>query len=199
MEAFDLDAALAAAESGVRAAIETRHVYGHALAEWTLRTVTYRAGVHIEPDTSFVDAVSGLDVPDLEALASMTEATIAWRAGSLDVAHTLALRARGLWASIGERGGGGLLASSLAIAAGASREDAVRLLREAIDCAAAGVGIQALALLAGAGVTIQITTETIARLARQVPRDKWHVRIDVLSIDESLDRLTLRSKQIAPL
>lgn len=204
MEAFDLDAALATAHGGVRAALETRHVYGRALAEWTLRTIRYRSGAPIEPDTSFVDAVGGLDVPDLEALASLTEATIAWRAARLDVAHALALRARALWASIGERGGGGLLASSLAIAskpARASRtEEAGRLMGEAIDCAAAGVGIQALALLAGAGVKIQATTDAISKLARQVPADKWHVRIDVLSIDECLDRLalTLHGKRIAP-
>jgi hypothetical protein len=80
---------------------------------------------------------------------------------------------------------------ALAVACGAVLTDAEeRSLHDgALRCEVPGFGIQALALLASAGVPITADRETLLRLAHTEPVERWDWRLDVLSVNESLAML----------
>ncbi len=173
-------------------ASSSRHVYGRAHAEWLVRTIAYRRGEPIAPDFEWIEAVASLRIPELEALVCVTEASFAWRAHDLDTALSLATRSKRAYTSVGERGGGLLLASTLAVAcapASAPPSEIEALAREASACEVPGVGIQALGLLAPARQGRSPDPARIDELADQVARAHWNERIDILSVAEALDRI----------
>jgi hypothetical protein len=192
MEAFQLDEAAGVAARALEVASTSRHVFGRAMAEWLVRLIGYRRGDAIIPDLEWVEAVASLRMSELEALVCVTEASLAWRARELDTALVLATRAKQVYTSVGERGGGLLLATALAVACApdaASPAEVESLASEASACEVPGVGIQVLGLLAPAWQGRPPDPARLAALAEQVARAHWHLRIDILSVDEALVRL----------
>jgi hypothetical protein len=51
------------------------------------------------------------------------------------------------------------------------------------------VGLQALALLADAGVSVPLDEREIALLVAGVAEERWHQRMELLSVRDALDRL----------
>lgn len=198
MEAFDFDKAADVAGLALELARETRHVYGRAQAEWMVRIIAYRRGVAIASDLEWVEAIAALRIPELEALVCLTESATAWRRSDLDLALTLANRAKRAWSSVGERGGGLLLVSALAIACApkaAAQDDIESLAAQALDFDVPGVGIQVLGLMAPARRLMgararELDAKRLNALALQVPERHWGLRIDVLSVAEALARIS---------
>ncbi len=192
MEAFQLDEAAGVAARALEVASTSRHVFGRAMAEWLVRLIGYRRGDAITPDLEWVEAVASLRMSELEALVCVTEASLAWRASDLDTALGLATRAKQVYTSVGERGGGLLLAAALAVACApdaAPPAEIESLASDALACEVPGVGIQVLGLLAPAWQGRLPDPARLAALAEQVARAHWHLRIDILSVDEALSRL----------
>ncbi len=195
MEAFAFDEAAKIAPLAVEAAVTCRHAYGWARALWAQRMNAYRREERVSPDLEFVEAVAALRITELEALVCLSEAAFAWRLGDTATALELATRARQGWTSVGERGGGLLLASALTVACSPEAPDdaAMRdLLGGAARCNVPGIGIQVIGLVAPKLRELGVDDATISSLVDQIDRRHWGYRIDVLSVDESLQRLSCR-------
>lgn len=192
MESFRFDEAAAAADEALVLSRASRHAIGCAQSEVTARMIAYRRATPLRADLGWIDALAELNVAELEALTCTTEASFAFRAGDVELARDLALRAQRTWAAVGERAGGLLLVSALAIACtpgGCSPDEAAALGRRALECSTPGVGVQALGLLAPWLDAGALDAARVAALAAQVPLQHWHLRIDILSVDEALSRL----------
>jgi hypothetical protein len=159
-------------------------------ARWVLRSMRYRRGEVVEPAPELVDAVAYIGAPDWEPVVLVTEAAIAWRAGDVDRARRLTRTAFERWPPTGNKAGR-LLAAGLMAACGDALSPAERrdVVTGARACTAAGVGIQALALLAPLEPSDDAPNPIVLDLANQVPRPRWCTRLDVLSVHESLQRL----------
>ncbi len=195
MEAFAFDEAAAVAAPLLDLARETRHVYLRAQAGWLVRLLGYRRGELTEPDPGWVEAVAALGMAELEGLVCMTEASIAWRGEDDAAATALASRAKRAWASVGDRGGGLLLASALVVACtppgGAPPEGEVAALAEqALKSDTPGVGVQVLGLVAPRWQGEPPDDGRVAALAAEIPREHWARRVDILSVDEALARVS---------
>ena len=178
------------------AAAACRHAYGWARALWAVGLNTYRREEPVTPDLAFVEAVASLRMTELRSLVCLSEAAFAWRLGDTTTGLQLATRSKEGWSSVGERGGGLLLASALAIACSPEAPDGVELqalLDAAGRCDVPGIGIQVLGLIGPRLGQVGVDAATITSLANKIDRQHWARRIDVLSVDESLARLRCRS------
>ncbi|AUX45386.1 uncharacterized protein SOCE26_068680 [Sorangium cellulosum] len=192
LEAFRHAEASAQAVEALALARPCRHPFFSASAERVLRAAAYRMGATRGADIELVEAVARLGLADLEALVNMTEAAAAFRAGQLEAAIDLATRGGRLWAGAGMYPEGVLLLRCLALRCGApAQEGEVEALSErAPACTGVGVGIQALGLLAPRGARPR-GPEGIAASLRGIDRRFWGIRMDILSVDESLEALGL--------
>lgn len=191
MEAFRLDEALAYAQEARAIAGRCRNTYHEARSEWLLRTLEYRRETLTQPDFELVEAITLVGVPDLEALVCITEASLLFRLGDRSETARLAERARRIWTGM-NKGWGAKLARCLAMASGASLliDEARTLAEEAFRCPISGIGIQMLGLLAmGFPEERRAFAQGAEALAAQVPRSQWKGRIDILSVQESLEAL----------
>ncbi|MDI1482803.1 serine/threonine-protein kinase [Polyangium sp. y55x31] len=193
LEAFRFEEAKATAKEALALARHCRHAVCAGRAEWILRSVAYRMGaIDGGPvDLELVEATPLVGGADLEALVCLTEAAVAHRAGDRALARDLAGRAYRVWRPSQERVGS-LLCAGLSLAHGGALPTAeVQAVVEAArTCPIPGVGVQALALLAAAGVPVTWGREEVDRLAALVPLDRRRDRMDVLSVEESLERLS---------
>ena len=191
LEAFALrEAAASAREAGALAA-RCRQPYLEGRAAWILRATAYRLGEATSVDEELVDAVAAVGFIDLEKIVYFNEAAVAWRVGAAGRAMELAERARRTFAGIGDEWGA-LAVRCLAIAAGADapHEERQELVTRAEACPVAGLGIQALGLLALGGPSfVRPAQAVVDRLAGTVPRAHWSSRIDVTSVDEALSSM----------
>lgn len=189
-EAFQLDRAHAIATAAHALAVEHRHAGHEAAAAWTLRSIAYRRGSSGAPDMDLARAVMyGVD-RQLQGVIHLTEAAAAYRASHPD-GLSLATRAHEILSAI-DQPRGALLARCLSIALGAApRPGEIEALQQkALTVGGAGIGLQALALLAQKGhLPPADMASRIADLAANVPRESWSSRIDVLSVEESLAAL----------
>jgi tetratricopeptide (TPR) repeat protein len=192
MEAFQLDEAAAVAREAMESAERYRLPFHEARAERVLRSVAYRTGAARAADLELVEAATHLRVGDWEAMLSLNEAAVAFRAGEDDVAVQLAQRAENAWTAMGEVSGGALLAGSLALACGAeaSDDDVGRLVERALACPMADVGLQALGLVARAGRAPALDEDRLTAMTARLPEGMWDERLEVLSIREALDALS---------
>jgi hypothetical protein len=192
MEAFQLDEAAAVAREAMERAKRYRLPFHEARAERVLRSVAYRTGAARAADLELVEAATHLRVGDWEAMLSLNEAAVAFRAGEDDTAKHLAGRAESAYTAMGEVSLGALLASSLALACGAdsTAEDVERLVERALSCPVASVGLQALGLVARAGRTPALDQGRLAEVMANLPKGRWDERREVLSIRESLNALS---------
>jgi hypothetical protein len=191
MEAFAHEQAAAWAEEALLQARACRHAFYEGRATWIVRSTAYRQGAWLAPDLELVEAVAQLGVADLEGAVGMTEAAFAYRAGDRDTAARLGDQAAKAWLAIGMEGPG-VMVRALAIACGAAAGtvEIEALAARAMRCPIAGIGLQALALLAeGAGGARPAWRETAPGLAEGVGRAFWGVRMDVLSVSEALGSL----------
>ncbi|WP_437727721.1 protein kinase domain-containing protein [Sorangium sp. So ce861] len=188
MEAFRHEDAIALAREARELAARCRHAHGEVTAAWIERTAAYRAGGAPEPDPAFVGEVAEVGVPELEGLVSMTEAAVAFRADRLELAAELAERARRIWTAMGKRWAAAL-ARSLAIRCGrdAAPGEAEALAEQAVACPVPDIGLQILGLLGARFPEVRAGRASAAgQLGGSVPRGCWHLRLDVLSVDEAL-------------
>jgi hypothetical protein len=125
---------------------------------------------------------------------ALNEAAVAWRARRMDRAAALAERAERVWTESGWTDGA-TLARSLVVAAvgdAAARPDAIEALaRDAERCSIAGIGIQAVGLLARAVGRSPVAAETAEQLSATVAREHWGERMEVTSVREARAALGL--------
>ncbi|WP_437670482.1 protein kinase domain-containing protein [Sorangium sp. So ce131] len=192
LEAFRHEQASAQVAEALAMARRCRHPVFSASAERIRRAAAYRMGATRGADIELVEAVAQLGLADLEALVCMTEAAAAFRAGQLETAIDLATRGGRLWSGAGMYREGVLLLRCLALRCGApAQEGEVQALSEgAAACTGLGVGVQALGLLAPRGARPG-GPEGIAAMLRGIERRFWGIRMDILSVDESLEALSV--------
>lgn len=191
MDAFRHQEAAASAEDALKQAKACRHPFFEARAEWVLRSTAYRAGAAMAPDLELVDAVARFGTGDLEATVCFNEAAIAYRAGRLEVARGLAQKALLIWESIHDTWPA-VLIRCLALACGArpAAREGARLAQRAMTCSVPGIGVQALGLLAQARRSVPPSwKEAALSLTGEIPRRSWHVRMDILSVEEALEAI----------
>lgn len=192
MEAFAFQEARALAEEASALASLHRHAYYEMFAAWILRALAYRTDCADHPDIDLIAAVPYVGGKELEGVIYLNEAAVAWRAGKLDAAGKLADKAYQALSAIGQRSGP-LLARCLLIALRAPVHE------EEIDsiCARAkgdllpGLGVQALGLLALGGRLPRgaVNPSALQTLTAPVPRGAWTLRMDILSVEESIDAI----------
>jgi hypothetical protein len=197
MEAFRLSEAAATAAEAAAMAAACRNALFEARAEWLSRALAYRTGqtdVDGAPDLPLVEAAALLGAPHLEGLIRLTEAAVAYRAGDRATARAIVEPGYRLWSEAGHPLGPLLSGALLLASGGALREgEPAVLVERALRCEVAGVGPQALALLAEGGVAVPVDDATLQALADRVPRRFWGRRMEVLSVDESLGRMGRRA------
>ena len=189
-EAFDFERAAALAAEALALAASHRHAGHEAAAAWTLRSIAYRRGVAGGPDMDLAKAAPYAVGRQVQGVILCTEAAAAYRVGHPD-ALSLATRSHELLAAIGQPRGA-LLARCLALAIGAAAEEGEldALAQRALSVDGAGIGLQALALLARRGHCLPAgLAKRIAALAAEVPRESWATPMDILSVDECLEAL----------
>jgi hypothetical protein len=201
MESFRHDEAAQRAEAALMQASESRHPFFEARAEWILRATAYRKGEPLTADVAFIDAIARTGVNDLEAIAALNEAAAAYRAGDARTAIDLCARAAQIWRSIHDVSPY-LLARSLALAAGAIAEqvdEIEELGRKAMQCPVPGLGLQCLGMLARAvGGPKRVWQKAAPALTAGVDRRHFHLRMDVLSVDEALASLGVEPPSAPP-
>ncbi|WP_437970622.1 serine/threonine-protein kinase [Sorangium sp. So ce260] len=188
MEAFRHEDAIARAREARELSARCRHAHGEVTAAWIERTAAYRAGSALEPDPAFVGEVAEVGVPELEGLVSMTEAAVSFRADRPELAAELAERAHRIWTGMGKQWAADL-ARCLAIRCGsdAAPGEAEALAERAVACPVPDIGLQMLGLLGARFPEVRAGRASAAgQLSGGVPRGCWHLRLDVLSVDEAL-------------
>ncbi|WP_437970911.1 serine/threonine-protein kinase [Sorangium sp. So ce260] len=188
LEAFQHREAAARAASARDLSARCRNAYLEGRAAWLMRAAAYRRGEGGPADLELVEAAGQLGVPQLEALLSLTEAAVAFRAGERAIAADLAGRAASLWRQL-DRASGALLSRCLSLAAGApAREGEIRELSDgAIGCRVPGIGLQALGLLGSVAPEARPSwREALGPLSEGIPPERWGERMDVLSAAEAL-------------
>ncbi len=192
MECFRLAEARALAEAARADAARCRHAYYEARAGWILRAVDYREGGAAAPDGELLDAATELGLRDVASLLCMTEAAVAWRAGDLETARALSVRAYRAWSSTGWTPGA-QLAQPLAMLCGEDFDESEEelLVERARALPLPRVAVQSLALLALARPErrASLTSEANTHLDK-IERSHWTHRLEVMSIEEA--RVTLR-------
>ena len=187
MEAFRHAEAAAWASAARDLARGCRHAYAEGRAEWILRTTAYRTEQPLSADFELVQAVAHVGVPGLEAAVSLTEAAVALRTDEPVFVRVLARRAWEIWTRL-DREWPAFFARCLEVGSGAetTAEEIRELTARALVCPEFGFGIQALGVLARAEPALAVKPSDLDRLAAEIPRDRWSLRMDVLSVDEAL-------------
>ena len=102
LEAGEWSACADLASQARELAFECRHTFFEARAVWLLRSARYRAGELEEPDVALIEAARQLPARWLLGLLLLNEASVAWRAGELVLAESLALEATEVWRQINQ-------------------------------------------------------------------------------------------------
>lgn len=191
IEAVDHERALemAIAAQALAASIQHAHYEGRALI--LERAVRYRMEQALSPSLELVEAVSALDLPELEGLVCLYEAAIAWRADALELAISLAHRSRRLWSSSGNRWGAHLAhALSLSLYDAPDEQQIEQCIQQLLSCPLKKVALQGFAILAS-----QLKPEALV-FARELCEQlqdplHGHVRQELLSLAEAKQRLDM--------
>ncbi len=188
LDALRPDKALERARALRDEAARCRHAYFEAWGEHLLRVTAHRAGVTLAPDPELIELVADVGVKDLEALACLNEAAVAWRAGDLAAAQRYALRGHAIWAASGWAPGAALV-RALAVTAGdpAEAPELDALTAWAAQCSLARVAVQILGLLASAfpARRRELRAAAAAAVAR-IPERDHDARLEVLSVRDAL-------------
>ncbi len=191
IEASALDAAGVVITAARETAAGLRSVYHETLAAWMERIIAYRFGTAKGPEMELAEAVAQVGINQLEGLILLNEAAVA-RSCEHPEAQSLARKAHDRLSEIGDNPRA-LLARCLMSALGEpiTPGDAGALARAAFAAQPPEVGLQALALLAMSGNLPRgaIDETRVRALAGSVPPERWAARLDVLSIDETLEAI----------
>jgi len=191
IEAFELDRARALATEAKELAAERRHSGHEASATWTLRAIDYRLRAWGPPDMELVGAVSRAAGRHIQGAILFTEAAFAFRARQ-EKTVTLATESYERLSAIDEPRGS-LLMRCLLVAVGqpVTLAEAAALQGRALEIEGAGIGIQALGLLAMGGIppTPEMTNARLATLTAPIPERHFATPMDVLSVEESLQAI----------
>jgi hypothetical protein len=171
LELHEHTAAEELARAAAHEAREARHAVFEANATWLLRSAQYRRGDPLEVDPDLVENTSVVSV-SLGGLSALLEASIAWRSGDT--------RAADLARSASEKLSGQPAARDLALALAHASGAAVHIDRS--RRAPSEITLQICALL-------QETPDSATLSAITAPP---HVRLDVLSVQECLERSDVR-------
>ncbi len=187
MEAFRHAEAAAWASAARDLARDCRHAYAEGRAEWILRTTAYRSMQPLSPDIELFQAVAHVGVPGLEAVVSVTEAAVALRSAQPILVRVLAKRAHEIWVRL-DREWLAFFARCLEVGSGeeTTLEETQELAARALACPEFGFGIQAIGLLSPADPALAVKRSDLDRLAAEIPRERWNLRMDVLSVAEVL-------------
>jgi eukaryotic-like serine/threonine-protein kinase len=191
IEAFELDRARSIAEQARALAAQHRHAIYETYATWSLRAIDYRKREAEGPDMDLAGAVQYAVGRRVQGAILFTEAAAAWRSG-----HPEALRmAEASWLLLSgvDEKRGKLLMRCLMIALGARVDpgEIAALHETALGFNVAGIGVQALGLLALGDRLIceAVGGERLVALAHQIPRACWDTPVDILSVNESLEAI----------
>lgn len=186
LEALELTRAAQQASEAAGLARALRHPRYEATAVWMTRTAAYRSGRPLPPDPELIDAAAGLK-PNLEALFAATDAATCFRAGAFGACATLAERAAARFAAAGI-GAGALLMRALAAWVTEAEPGVLAALAEsARGCLVPDIELQVLAFARWRVADPPADWLDRARaLAALRPPGQWEIRLDVLSVAESL-------------
>ncbi len=190
LEAFDLDRAAAIGETLGAEARRLRMPLFEAFGARITRAVAYRAGAAEGPDAALAEAAGHLEHVTLPALIALNEAAIAWRTGAADGA----LRLVELTITLAERAGQGLIARLARGIGWMQRPPADMAPIAALAAAGEQVSLPRIgAQLLGMARRIHPApppawAAAARRLADQTPRARWHHPLEVLSLDECVER-----------
>lgn len=191
LEVPALDEAAALARGCAAEAAAARHAVYEGYATAYLRIAEYRAGRADAARPELVEAALPLRA-HLAALLAVTEAAVAWRAGQLPLARSLARQAEAHFRSLGHEEPS-KVSAALAFAAG-DAEDPGRLLQPTWRLSNAGV--QVLGLLALGGAFDPSWPALARQWATTRPPEQWGARLDVLSFDEALAALDQKATRL---
>lgn len=190
MEAFQLEDARDLARAAKVEAARIRHAHCEGRAEWLIRATTYRLGERQQVDEELIEATHHLELAHIRALVTLTEAAISWSAGARETAGKLALAAAGHWQAAHTLPGKAL---ALALALDCGEPQSADALAWILEISRASenpsVNIQALGLLARNGNADEDSRRTARLQADSVARAHWKTRMEVLSVEESLEAL----------
>lgn len=186
LEALDLPRAQQRAQEAALLGRELRHPRFEAFAVWALRTVAYRSGRPFPPDRELLAAASELG-PDLEPAFAATDAATAYRLGDRPTCIELADRAAVRFAAASIPPGVLLMRALSAFASHADPAVLRTLADQAHGCAVPDIELQVLAFARWRCPDPPAAwLDRIRTLAALRPPEQWPIRLDVLSIDESL-------------
>jgi hypothetical protein len=189
-EAFRYEESAEMARTAFDLAAQVRHPLYEARAAWLLRSIAYRTATATEIDGDLIEALDGLDAPQVEGQILLTEAAVAWRAAASDSAAALARRAVERF-DAARSVAGAVLSRALARRVGAEMdwESVWTRCRDAVDSTMPRIGVQVRGLLAAsAGRRCQELHEEASTLAACVATDQWARRLEVLSISEAIEQ-----------
>jgi hypothetical protein len=186
LEAGDLQRAARLARRALRFASRVRLARLEAHAEATLRAIAYRAEEPLVPDEELVAAVEALGAPSLLGQVAQLEAAIAWRQG--DVVRGLALATKAWEALQGPSEMWRTLMPEALIALLGPRPgpEALDALLQRADVPDARAAVQTAGLLAYLPGPHVEAARALARRRAQELRVPAHLRLEILSIRESL-------------
>lgn len=188
LEALRFEEAGRVATTAAEEARTMRHAVYEGYATWVLRSVAYRSARAEAPRPDLVEAAR-LVRPHLGAQMGLNEAAVAWRQGDDTLAARLAREAAEAFAVLGLHEAAAL-GRALEAAAGAATSVPEASTVAAVNPGRAwtipDLGLQAVGLLALAGVDVSPWAAALPALASGRPQSTWSVRLDVLSIDEAL-------------
>ena len=191
LEALDLDRAIALATEVARAAAAQRHPHFEARATWIQRAASLRARTSTDPRPDLVEAAGAVG-PSVQEPMALTEAAIAWHAQDRGQTLTLARTAAALARSRGNRAVQVLAQGLIAAIVPPDPDPFETWVAQAVACPIPEVALQGIALLALARPLPDHARRHLADWAAARPPEVWHLRLDVLSIDEALSYLAPR-------
>ncbi len=191
LEAGELDRAEAMARRVLDEARHTRATSYEGRAEWLLRSLALCRREAQAVDEELLEAVQGLEDPELEAMVLSTEAMIALRAGELPRCAELAARAERAWEASG-REVGVLHARAIRLAVDPAAEGERRaLLARAIEIAPPMVALEVLALLAEGGESAEEDCVLAEKLAAAITTG---LARGIFTADEATARVRARRR-----
>ena len=171
--------ALTVGQELLRTSVQLREPYSEARLWVILRAATYRSGAEMEPDDELVPLLRAV-APPLVLQAAVTEAAVAWRGG--DVARCAVVAARGLVGFPSDTPAA-LLLRALALQHSGDVQEGVAVLNALGPATPPGVALQVRSLVSRVSASAQ-DTDVLKGLATMFPGSSWHLRREVLSVEE---------------
>jgi eukaryotic-like serine/threonine-protein kinase len=188
LEDFALKEAGRFAAAAREHAARQRHVYHETTASWMERTIAYRAERAGEADQELLEATPFVGARQVEGIVFFNEAAVAFRARDPE-APRIARHAYNVLSAFGEPMSAMLMRCLMFVLGEAPLgEEVAAFCKLAREPLLAGIGLQALGLMAMAGCLPAgaVDDALIEHLLAPIPEQFRGVRMDILSADESV-------------